>query len=1267
MALRVAAGAGNHLASANDTTWAAGHTGTVFLKIKPNWNSGDSADHVFLDVGIQAASGPGGKFLRLEKYLDNNCYMGFGDTPDYRVVFADTGVFVSGVWADHMLTWDDSAPGGVASRYYVNNVQKGTNASLAIPDWQSQSTDRVSIGDSRIANVYSSSSVADSDIAEFARWNRVLSSGERTQLAAGYSPIFIPSGLVEYRDFRTNDKPYDNGPYTAEAVDLTVNQSGVSYVAHPTVIYPLSVVDTLTPSESVSVVGTTVSPAKPTPNVILSSDWGVDTDDIGDHWVAAHMHRLGMINLLGILSATDIPTSAPGTRAALDFLGYQSIPVGAWQGTYPYTGSYHTFDNFATAVRDQFRPGDTRANYPDAAVFYRTLLAASAGNVTIITTGPFTDVRALMNSGPDGISPLTGIQLIQAKVVELVAVCGVQWPTGDPATLDYNMDIDAPSAADVFANWPGPITIVGYRGLGGFPLTGDHLPQPPNSVVSGYGLGPHAAANTNPYLKGWDVGDTGFGVIIHDDKGKRNAIGQEGLVYVALGLSPWFFVAGANGSVTINQVPNSPVPGPVSQNNWTSAPGTRSYLGLSSTYAQMQAYLSQFFDGPWVFDTDHATESVTIALGSRAVNVSDTDLATESVQISMAAGSLFVNDVDTPTESVTVSLSQLFAINVSDTRLATDVAFIQGTLLPVPPDTQGGGGCGDPADLWKPVWLIDMSGMTVIPAGYTAAELRFSNYDIDALSPPYHGRIVDNPTVNRKMMDVFWGVTEVAEIEFTLVNADDHLSNLYTLQDLREQPIVIQRYDMASMTLVDDLHARISSVGLEPGKIIIRAAAPALTLFEQTVPKVLITPTLFPKAVDLQVPIPVVFGNVTQMLCPYINDDTIQNQYDYIVGYGAITISALYRNGPNNTMVTITVPEYTVSTTLYPGYTIVRFPNRQVDFNNAFHKIYADVVGSNRNFADAVKAVLTDTVWGLGQTVDAASFATAATEITNLSIYCDGVLSTERQAQDVLRDMTIVRGMRLGYGVGGLWTLEVDRIPTVIQMVTGDGPGDGQHHIVGSGPRQRANVSNATSRYTVRYRLDIPGGGSTYLFSLSRTVNAFGKEKIVENPFIRDHRTADMVDDYLSKREYFGQDTGELELSQEGRKLIEGNLMRVTYAPSGYASSLVQVIEARKMLATTRVTVAAWDVSIYQYQSSPNLPTDSPVTGPVSTIAAPASPVGLALASSTFIDTDGHAKVFLDADFDENTEATLLGYEIQFKRAQDSIWTSRQIPKARTS
>ena len=73
----------------------------------------------------------------------------------------------------------------------------------------------------------------DGLIAEVGYWNRVMSASEVAQLAKGFSPLFVPNGLVFYAPLI--------GRYSPE-IDLmkgiTGTVTGTSTVAHPRIIYP---------------------------------------------------------------------------------------------------------------------------------------------------------------------------------------------------------------------------------------------------------------------------------------------------------------------------------------------------------------------------------------------------------------------------------------------------------------------------------------------------------------------------------------------------------------------------------------------------------------------------------------------------------------------------------------------------------------------------------------------------------------------------------------------------------------------------------------------------------------------------------------------------------------------------------------------------------------------------------------------------------------------------------------------------------------------
>lgn len=462
-------------------------------------------------------------------------------------------------------------------------------------------------------------------------------------------------------------------------------------------------------------------------------------------------------------------------------------------------------------------------------------------------------------------------------------------------------------------------------------------------------------------------------------------------------------------------------------------------------------------------------------------------------------------------------------------------------------------------------------------------------------SPPYFARILNAPRIDRSLIDTFWGVTEATDFSVELDNSDGLFNPLYTY-DPRGKPITLSRYDYFSNTVIEAIHATITKLDLEPGKLILRARTPDLTPFDQPVPSVVLDVDNFSKrVVDIGAVIPAVFGGglVRKVPLVFARDAVNANRYDFIVGHGTLEVIQVYRDGPDGTFVPVRAPDYEVSTTIFPGYTTIRFRVRPVNFSGSFYKYFADVrfLNGSRNFAFFIKEVISNTVWGLGRAVNDASFTAAAAILDAIGdLFCDVALTEKRPAQDWLRQALMVRGMRLSQNAVGEWEITVDTERTTAKMHVSDGPGDGPRTLLSADARGKASLDQAIKIFKLHYARDHATG--EFRFTQQRTVHAdFGQDKDEENELITNHVTADKVTDYLSKRHKFGEDRVKLTLPQEGRKVILGDLVLVTYAPLNITDEYREVAMYTKGIDTVEIEAIGWDASIYVYTPG-TLPTD---------------------------------------------------------------------------
>lgn len=245
-------------------------------------------------------------------------------------------------------------------------------------------------------------------------------------------------------------------------------------------------------SDAEMVSRTTVSfPAGPAnlsvPKIIVDTDLAQDVDDMGALAVLIAAHKRGDCQIIGVITTTPFIYSAPCARATLNTLGLTGVPVGAYMGSVGFNGSA-----YAQQIASEFgQSGKTRADFPDAVTLMRQLLAANS-NVVINTIGGFQSVAALLQSPADGISSMTGMQLVTAKVDRLVMMGGIMSVT-EGAPQFYNNEFnfqEAPTTtAYVLANWPTKRIISDWR-MGNVVNT-----IPPSSD----------SPTTNPFKRAYDL------------------------------------------------------------------------------------------------------------------------------------------------------------------------------------------------------------------------------------------------------------------------------------------------------------------------------------------------------------------------------------------------------------------------------------------------------------------------------------------------------------------------------------------------------------------------------------------------------------------------------------------------------------------------------------------------------------------------------------------------------------------------------------------
>ena len=195
--------------------------------------------------------------------------------------------------------------------------------------------------------------------------------------------------------------------------------------------------------------------------VIFDTDMYTDFDDAG---ALACLHALadaGECELLATIANTPDCMSVAMCEIVNAYYGRPGIPVGcARSGGASGMSEGHvkrygaTVEKYAKWVKHR-----NSSDAPDAVETYRRVLSAQPdGSVVICSVGFLNNLRHLLESKPDGISPLDGRELVKRKVKRWVAMA-CKYPSGK----EYNSKMDPEASRIAIEGWPTPVVFTDFE------------------------------------------------------------------------------------------------------------------------------------------------------------------------------------------------------------------------------------------------------------------------------------------------------------------------------------------------------------------------------------------------------------------------------------------------------------------------------------------------------------------------------------------------------------------------------------------------------------------------------------------------------------------------------------------------------------------------------------------------------------------------------------------------------------------------------------
>lgn len=224
-------------------------------------------------------------------------------------------------------------------------------------------------------------------------------------------------------------------------------------------------------------------------SLIFDTDIGNDIDDALALALIHALESCGECKLLAVTITKDNSQAAPFVNIINTFYGRGSVPIGVVR--HGITPEESVYLRAVVTPEDNGKPRYPRTlrdgrEAPEATVLLRKTLAGQPDHsVVIAQVGFSTNLARLLNSKPDDVSPLDGMELVKRKVRLLSAMAGrfTPAPDGKPYA-EYNVVMDVPSAKQVFEHWPTPVVFSGFE-------IGEVIEYPARGIEHDYNYVPH--------------------------------------------------------------------------------------------------------------------------------------------------------------------------------------------------------------------------------------------------------------------------------------------------------------------------------------------------------------------------------------------------------------------------------------------------------------------------------------------------------------------------------------------------------------------------------------------------------------------------------------------------------------------------------------------------------------------------------------------------------------------------------------------------------
>lgn len=275
----------------------------------------------------------------------------------------------------------------------------------------------------------------------------------------------------------------------------------------------------------------------------------------------------------------------------------------------------------------------------------------------------------------------------------------------------------------------------------------------------------------------------------------------------------------------------------------------------------------------------------------------------------------------------------------------------------------------------------------------------------------------------------------------------------------------------------------------------------------------------------------------------------------------------------------------------HAGFALIRL-KKAMETGSSLDNLTADVNGlqDEVNPVRLIQSLLTNSVWGLGLTVDSTSFTNASADSVFTNLKSEGAFINNRIAINIINDLLAFRDMRL-FKNDTDYEIELDGIKTLGE--TFNWGGSLGEKVLGDGVQVVSrHPDEIVKDFTLQYRRNF-SKSQEYLNQITRNANSLrGTDKVTPTEYIYDHTSADVYVDYKRKRFECNQKFINLTLPMEAIMLTKSKYIRFI-APKLGIDDTYELREFNLgITGRVQARVKVYRASVYTYEPSASLPND---------------------------------------------------------------------------